>query len=449
MGRNAPACVRARRLIHPHVRSYERTDGQPTRVVLSTKRAPPFLLSIIPPIQTEICNFAPNDQQPMNKQDWTYKKLGEVTTKISDGSHNPPKGIDYSEYPMLSSKNVFFDCFNYDSPRYLSKEEFDLENKRTDISDGDILLTIVGTVGRTCCVKNPFIPFVLQRSVAVLKPKRSIIESRFLMYALHSLSDFWNIEAKGVAQKGIYLKQLATVPIPVPPLAEQERIVAELDLLQGIIEKKKEQLKAYDQLAQSIFYSMFGDPIDNPKGWEVKKLGEVGTIVAGSTPSTNDESNWDGDINWVTPAELREQLYYGETARKLTEKGAKGLTLMPVGTVLLSSRAPIGKLAITTSPMCCNQGFKNIICDNIINNVFLYYYLKNTMDLIQALGRGATFKEVSKNAISSYKVFVPPLSLQQEFAEKIEAIERQKALVQQSIDETQTMFDYTMDKYFG
>ena len=194
---------------------------------------------------------------------------------------------------------------------------------------------------------------------------------------------------------------------------------------------------------------MFGDPIDNPKGWEIKKLGEVGTIVAGSTPSTNDESNWDGDINWVTPAELSEQLYYGETARKLTEKGAKGLTLMPVGTVLLSSRAPIGKLAITTSPMCCNQGFKNIICDNIINNVFLYYYLKNTMDLIQALGRGATFKEVSKNAISSYKVFLPPLSLQQEFAEKMEAIERQKALVQQSIEETQTMFDYTMDKYFG
>ena len=226
------------------------------------------------------------------KEGWTYKKLGDVTTKISDGSHNPPKGIDYSEYPMLSSKNVFFDCFNYDSPRYLSKEEFDLENKRTDISDGDILLTIVGTVGRTCCVKNPFIPFVLQRSVAVLKPKRSIIESRFLMYALHSLSDFWNIEAKGVAQKGIYLKQLATVSIPVPPVAEQERIVAELDLLSGIIEKKKEQLKAYDQLAQSIFYTMFGDPIDNPKGWETKYMNELFDI--GSSKRVF-ESQWQNE----------------------------------------------------------------------------------------------------------------------------------------------------------
>lgn len=285
----------------------------------------------------------------------------------------------------------------------------------------------------------------------VFKVNTNLVSQDYLSYYFKSslVSTYINALAKGTVRLNIPLSVLGNFPIPVPSIAEQERIVAELDLLQGIIEKKKEQLKAYDQLAQSIFYTMFGDPIDNPKGWETKKLEEVGTIVAGSTPSTNDESNWDGDINWVTPAELSEQLYYGETARKLTEKGAKGLTLMPVGTVLLSSRAPIGKLAITTSPMCCNQGFKNIICDNIINNVFLYYYLKNTMDLIQALGRGATFKEVSKSAISSYKVFLPPLSLQEEFAEKVEAIERQKALVQQSIEETQTMFDYTMDKYFG
>jgi type I restriction enzyme S subunit len=194
---------------------------------------------------------------------------------------------------------------------------------------------------------------------------------------------------------------------------------------------------------------MFGDPIENPKGWEVKKLGDIGEIVAGSTPATNDESNWDGNINWITPAELGKQLYYGETVRKLTKKGAKGLTLMPVGTVLLSSRAPIGKLAITTVPMCCNQGFKNIVCNENIKNVYLYYYLMLTMEKIEALGRGGTFKEVSKSAISSYKIMLPPLSLQQSFAEKVEAIEKQKALVQQSISETQTLFDSTMDKYFG
>ena len=99
--------------------------------------------------------------------------------------------------------------------------------------------------------------------------------------------------------------------------------------------------------------------------------------------------------------------------------------------------------------MCCNQGFKNIICNEQLNNVFLYYYLYLTMERIIALGRGATFKEVSKKAIEGYSVIMPPLSLQQQFAEKIEAIERQKALVQASIAETETLFNSRMDYYFG
>ena len=243
--------------------------------------------------------------------------------------------------------------------------------------------------------------------------------------------------------------ELKSLPIPIPPIAEQEKIVAELDCLSGIIEKKKQQLKELDNLAQSIFYEMFGDPVENDKGWEKKRLDEIGEIIAGSTPSTADETNWDGDINWVTPAELDVQLYYGETVRKITEKAAKSLTLMPVGTVLLSTRAPIGKIAITTVPMCCNQGFKNIICNECINNVFLYYYLMLTMDNIKALGQGATFKEVSKKNISEYKVIIPDLDKQKQFASKIESIEKQKELIAQSIKETETLFNSRMDYYFN
>ncbi len=223
----------------------------------------------------------------------------------------------------------------------------------------------------------------------------------------------------------------------------------ELDRICEIIEKKKQQIKELNTLAQSLFYEMFGDPVTNNKGWDVKRLDEVGEIVTGSTPSTADSTNWDGTINWVTPAELNSQLYYGETQRKLTTKGAKGLTVMPCGTVLLSSRAPIGKLAISAQPMCCNQGFKNIVCRKSINNLFLYFYLLLTMDRIKEMGIGATFKEVSKRAISAYQTIVPPLPLQQSFAKKIEAIERQKELINQSIKETQTLFDSRMEHYFG
>ena len=277
--------------------------------------------------------------------------------------------------------------------------------------------------------------------VKILSPK-SFLFPKFLYYYLKEV----NIPSLGYSR---HYKLLKEITIPVPPLAEQEQIVGELDLLAGIIDKQKTQLKELDTLAQSIFYSTFGDPIENEKGWEVKKLEEVGEIVSGSTPSTSDESNWNGNINWVTPAELGLQLFYGETERKITAQAAEKLTMMPAGTVLLSSRAPIGKLAITTVPMCCNQGFKNIVCGITINNIFLYYYLMLAIDNIKALGRGATFKEVSKQAIANYKIPVPPLELQNAFAEKIENIERQKEVIARAITETQKLFDYTMDKYFG
>lgn len=277
--------------------------------------------------------------------------------------------------------------------------------------------------------------------VKVLQPIDAINAKFFLYYLTAS-----NIPSLGYSRHYKLLKELN---VPVPPIAEQEKIVAELDCLSSIIEKKKQQLKGLDNLAQSIFFEMFGDPIENEKEWKVKKLGCVGDIIAGSTPSTSDLDNWGGDVCWVTPAELGVQLYYGETVRKITDVAAKSLTLMPVGTVLLSTRAPIGKLAISTVPMCCNQGFKNIICHNEVNNIYMYYYLDLTMDKIKALGRGATFKEVSKKSIADYNVVVPPINLQQEFASKIEAIEKQKELIRQSIQETETLFNSRMDYYFN
>ena len=121
---------------------------------------------------------------------------------------------------------------------------------------------------------------------------------------------------------------------------------------------------------------------------------------------------------------------------------------MPKGTVLLSTRAPIGKLAITTVPMCCNQGFKNIICGELVNNIFLYYYLLLTMDKIKAMGRGATFKEVSKSAISGYYVLLPNIELQKKFAERIKAIEKQKSMITSSIHELETLLASRMQYWF-
>ena len=189
---------------------------------------------------------------------WEWKTLGDVCEKISDGSHNPPKGTAANEYKMLSSKNIFNDSLNFDDPRFLTKEEFDLENKRTNVKKGDILLTIVGTIGR-CCVFLEDEPVVFQRSVAVLKPNVSLVYSRFLMYGIIAL----NIEklGRGAAQKGVYLKQLSNISIPLPPLSVQKEIVARLDKLSESVKRLEANYKQIiadcDELKKSILKKTF------------------------------------------------------------------------------------------------------------------------------------------------------------------------------------------------
>ena len=164
------------------------------------------------------------------KEGWEKKKLGEVCDKITDGSHNPPKGIARSEYMMLSSQNIQNGFIDFSKVRYLNKQDFDNENKRTNAQKGDVLITIVGTIGRVCVLSGNEGNITFQRSVALLKP-RNIIDSFFLMYYLMSRNTSLNDKAQGAAQKGIYLNQLSTIDIPNPPLSEQQRIVEELDEL--------------------------------------------------------------------------------------------------------------------------------------------------------------------------------------------------------------------------
>lgn len=387
------------------------------------------------------------------REGWEYKKLGEVAVKISDGSHNPPKGVDYSPYPMLSSKNVFFDYYNYDDPRYLSKEAFEEENKRTDISDGDVLLTIVGTVGRTCCVKSPFISFTLQRSVAVLKPKKESIASRFLMYALHSMSELWNNEAKGVAQKGVYLKQLASIPIPVPPLSEQQRIVSELDLLSSIIEKKKAQLKEYDQLAQSIFYDMFGDPVTNEKGWEVKKLGEIGELARGVSKHRprNAPELLGGSMPLIQTGDISNSgMYITKYNSTYSELGVSQSKIWKAGTLCVTIAANIGKCAILTFDACFPDSVVGFSYNkDYCNNELIFCLFNSLQAILEENAPAVAQKNINLKILNELKVPLPPLSLQQSFASKIESIERQKTLIQQSIAEVQTLFDSRMDYYFN
>lgn len=157
------------------------------------------------------------------------------------------------------------------------------------------------------------------------------------------------------------------------------------------------------------------------------KLGDICEIVSGSTPKTSVEEYWDGDVKWITPAELDNNSYkITDTVRKITDLAVKktGLSSFPEGTVLLSSRAPIGKVAIAGCEMYCNQGFKNLICSDKINNKYLYWFLKGNTEFLNSLGRGATFKEISKQIVANIEINLPDYERQIEIAELLEKINK-------------------------
>lgn len=155
------------------------------------------------------------------------------------------------------------------------------------------------------------------------------------------------------------------------------------------------------------------------------KLGDICEIVSGSTPKTTIEEYWDGDVKWITPAELNENVYIiNDSVRKITKLAVEktGLSSFPEGTVILSTRAPIGKVAIAGCEMYCNQGFKNLICSEKIFNKYLYWFLKGNTMFLNLLGRGATFKEISKAIVSEIEINVPEIEEQHEIVKILEKV---------------------------
>lgn len=159
--------------------------------------------------------------------------------------------------------------------------------------------------------------------------------------------------------------------------------------------------------------------------WEFIQLKEVCKVVSGSTPKSNREEYWNGTYNWVTPTELKEDtVEVMETERKITKQAImdSGLKSFPAGTVLLSSRAPIGKVAIAGVEMYSNQGFKNLICSNQVFNKYLFWFLKGKNKYLNTLGKGATFKEISKSIVESVQIPLPPLDEQKRIAKNLDFV---------------------------
>lgn len=391
------------------------------------------------------------------RKGWEYKKLGEVCTLISDGSHNPPKGIDHSLYRMISSQNVFDDNLQIteDNVRYITESDHLCENKRTKLQKDVVLLTIVGTIGRSCVLKGNEGCLTLQRSVAALHPSDQIMP-RYLMHCLIGNRHTLNQEAHGIAQKGIYLKQLSSLSIPLPPKSTQLAIVSELDKINELIRLKKEQLKDFDNLAQSLFYEMFGDPVENEKGWEVKKIGDLALVKTGPFGSMLHKEDYICDgIPLVNPVHMKDFKIVPDLDFTISKEKASELEnyLLKSNDVVFARRGDIGRCAIVSEAeqgFICGTGSLFVRFSKEIESIFIMYIIRcdSFSKHLISKAKGATMLNINSNTIADLRIPLPPLPLQRLFAQRIEQIEREKSEVQKSIQDLETLLASRMQYWF-
>ena len=306
-----------------------------------------------------------------------------------------------------------------------------------------------GDIGR-CFYYNGKIE-AYQRTYVLHLKENSNIDIKYL-YAVFKANwkPFIQNKILGVAMPYIKLGHLNSFPIPIYDLSVQQSIVSELDAIQTMIDGYKAQLEDLDALAQSIFLDMFGDPVSNPKGWEKKELRELGVISSGGTPLRSNPVYYKGDIDWYSAGELN-HLYLNGSNEKITKEAIKesSAKLFKANSLFIGLYDTAAfKLGITLKEASANQACANLfpIKDNVI---WIYYCLLNMKEYAWNFRKGIRQKNLSVGFIKSFSVPLPLLSLQQQFARKIESIEQQKELIRFQLKDTETLMAERMQYYFS
>ena len=297
---------------------------------------------------------------------------------------------------------------------------------RKAIRKGDVLVsTVRPNLNAVAMVPAYLDGHIASTGFCVLRPNRAVIEPRYLFYRTLTPEFVTALTARvrGISYPAVSDKDVKQVEVPLPSLAEQRRIVEILDRADDLRRLRAEADARANCILPSLFVRMFGDPATNSMHWPIKRIGEVCDIVSGATPRTERPEFWGGGIPWATPKDLSELDGWSldRTARTLTGEGLASCSaaVIPEGSVLLSSRAPIGLVAVAGMPMCTNQGFKNLVCGPDVDPWYLFGWCRIRTTYLQSLGRGATFKEISKRIVESIELPLPPMQRQRRFRSRL------------------------------
>ena len=375
------------------------------------------------------------------KQGWEIKKLGEVFDLQMGKTPSRDNGDYWGGNNVWVAISDLQDKYIGESKEHITDKAL-TETKIKKVKAGTTIMSFKLSVGRAAITTQDL--YTNEAIMAFNLNEGYDLIADYIYYYLKGYK--WQGANKAVMGLTLNKASISQNHIAIPPREEQERIVEELDCLSGVIEKKREQLKQLDALAQSIFYQMFGDPITNEKGWEENIIGNLAEFYNGVAHEGSISE--DGQYDVINSKFISTQ---GEIRKHCD---SQIFPLMKNDIVMVMSDVRNGKalakcyLIETSDKYTLNQricAFRNYNC---FKPIFLYYYLnRHPYYLRFDDGNGQT--NLRRNDVLNCPVYIPPLALQQEFADKIEAIEKQKELIKKSISETETLFNARMDYYFN
>lgn len=360
--------------------------------------------------------------------DWEIQKAEDFCVGVTDGTHDSPKAVESGRY-LITSKHLGEYEIDFSSAKLISEEDYKKVISRSKVAQWDILFSMIGTIGNTYLEKNETVDYAC-KNIGIFQMGGDKEKAYWLYYYLKSpqACEYIGSQLRGSTQQYVPLGELRAWPIPVPNETIRRKIVEVLKVIDEKINTNNKINRNLSEQAQAYFDELF---IQNASAeWKEGTLSDVGSIVAGGTPfKSNQEYYTDNGIAWITPKDLSvdKSVFISHGENDITELGLQksSATMMPAGTVLFSSRAPIGYIAIAANDICTNQGFKSVVPNGNVGTSYVYYLLKQLLPTIENMASGSTFKEISGSAMKIVPTVIPDDETLKRFSDFCDPIMKQ------------------------
>lgn len=364
--------------------------------------------------------------------EWEVKRLGEISQMFSGGTPKSTEQMYFNgEIPFIKSGEIS----NAKTEQYLS--ELGLKNSSAKLIErGDLLYALYGATSGECALSK--ISGAINQAILCIRPTKDVDRYFLLSFLQKGKEYYYNSYLQG-GQGNLSADIVKGYKILTPPLPEQRKIAEVLSTWDRAIEKQMLLVEKLELRKKGLMQQLLTGKKrlhGFSEEWKTVKLGSIADVVGGGTPDTNNSDYWDGNIAWLTPSEIGTEKYVYTSKKHITEEGLKNSSarLLPVGTIVFTSRATIGLKAILKTEASTNQGFQSLIISQSSNIEFVYYLLDILIHVIRKKSSGSTFPEISANSLKSINITTPPLEEQNAIAEILSVCDKEISLAKQKLD---------------